>query len=873
MLMAHVISFHTKDPHPVVLLPKFESEEISSLSFRFYVFTAAKSNRVPLFSSKDISIYLGHQNSLSISICNVPTLVCPHVPLNCWNTISLTSSQLHFNAKIQDFIHGLNLRKLSTMTIGSDSLCALVEIPQFNYIIEHTEVQEHTEIVKPAALASMDEISTWRPVFQGNISRVPLRRMGKNNPRELLSCHDCCDNYKFDVEAHHGPPNYRYLHWARSDIFVYFSHKSLSIPPVGWTECAHRNGTMCLGTFITEGEAGIEENKHILQNGEHFAMKLVEIMIYHNFDGYLINIESDVEDATAMADWVRLLTVLAHSAKQNSLIIWYDSLVSTGKVRWQSVLNQENLQFMQACDGFFTDYHWKKGMPAQSAALAGHHQWKVYTGTDVYGRGTYGGGEYSTRVGVENCQETSAALFAPGWTWERAGHRDYPSFLLSEKMLWAECSTPIVDSGGAIFPSRPELNKHTLLQGWSVDICDSSSLDSPELGWARTSEASRYWSANDDLTMTSSFVLSRRSVYVDLKKLNKKGVNYVTGSVEVRGTGPKFDDFYIVALDAIDSTGKRHITSQRGRATEQWKTITLELSVNDIQAVTWEEAGKDEEYWQGFYGSTFRNTYVVIKEAGQSILENFEVRTHLELISTWFNLGQGPRLFRKGEVIQNSIWNSLQDCDIIPDYTVFLNNHLNTEHVYHGTSSMLMKNCRTVLFHTDFVTNETNIKIVYMGVVKLLLDGTELIKEEISGTWKIDYYKHTGHVRVVEVSCTGKSYLAGIHFYNSDPCYQIEIIKKKYSWNRNSLECEEILVDLEIQINEIPHFIRHIDAFHGQEFVSRAYSNYFVVREVISEGVDVVVRLEAEDLKGDIASTVEITIPYAEIISAVPIKA
>lgn len=89
-------------------------------------------------------------------------------------------------------------------------------------------------------------------------------------------------------------------------------------------------------------------------------MKLVEIMIYHNFDGYLINIESDVEDAAAMADWVRLLTVLAHSAKQNSLIIWYDSLVSTGKVRWQSVLNQENLQFMQACDGFFTDYHWKK---------------------------------------------------------------------------------------------------------------------------------------------------------------------------------------------------------------------------------------------------------------------------------------------------------------------------------------------------------------------------------------------------------------------------------------------------------------------------------------------------------------------------------
>ena len=42
----------------------------------------------------------------------------------------------------------------------------------------------------------------------------------------------------------------------------------------------------------------------------------------------------------------------------------------TGEVRWQSRLNECGLPFFRACDGFFTDYHWKENFPALSRDFA-----------------------------------------------------------------------------------------------------------------------------------------------------------------------------------------------------------------------------------------------------------------------------------------------------------------------------------------------------------------------------------------------------------------------------------------------------------------------------------------------------------------------
>lgn len=58
--------------------------------------------------------------------------------------------------------------------------------------------------------------------------------------------------------------SYRFNHWNSTDIFIYFSHHRLTIPPPSYTNIAHQNGVKSLGTFITEGDEGLIDNEILL---------------------------------------------------------------------------------------------------------------------------------------------------------------------------------------------------------------------------------------------------------------------------------------------------------------------------------------------------------------------------------------------------------------------------------------------------------------------------------------------------------------------------------------------------------------------------------------------------------------------------------
>lgn len=174
---------------------------------------------------------------------------------------------------------------------------------------------------------------------------------------------------------------YRFNHWAYIDVFVYFGHYTVTIPPPGFTNIAHQHGVKMLGTLIFEWDAGAREAKLML-NGKQvlhpdvlkkgwkepkdctdgsrfYARKLSELARHYGFDGYLMNFECKIKDTDVLLEWLEVLREELRKLVPHGLVIWYDSVLHDGQLRWQSALNEKNYRFFNVTDGFFTDYHWK----------------------------------------------------------------------------------------------------------------------------------------------------------------------------------------------------------------------------------------------------------------------------------------------------------------------------------------------------------------------------------------------------------------------------------------------------------------------------------------------------------------------------------
>ncbi|PNH06647.1 Cytosolic endo-beta-N-acetylglucosaminidase [Tetrabaena socialis] len=67
------------------------------------------------------------------------------------------------------------------------------------------------------------------------------------SPR-LLVCHDMMGGYLDDrlTQGSSDPGFFRLWQWDQVDLFVYFSHHMVTLPPPSWTAAAHRNGVRVL---------------------------------------------------------------------------------------------------------------------------------------------------------------------------------------------------------------------------------------------------------------------------------------------------------------------------------------------------------------------------------------------------------------------------------------------------------------------------------------------------------------------------------------------------------------------------------------------------------------------------------------------------
>lgn len=186
--------------------------------------------------------------------------------------------------------------------------------------------------------------------------------------------------------------DYRFYHWAGIDYFCYFSHNYITIPPLPWINAAHTNGVHILGTIITEHPSLMSE---VLQS-EAYMHRVVEALVLIakccQFDGWFLNVETEVNvvKIPLLKMFIRQLTRRIHEEIPNGKVFWYDSVISTGQLRWQDELNERNIMFFNECDGIFLNYNWTIYSLERTARIVDHDaaaMAKVFVGIDVFGRG------------------------------------------------------------------------------------------------------------------------------------------------------------------------------------------------------------------------------------------------------------------------------------------------------------------------------------------------------------------------------------------------------------------------------------------------------------------------------------------------------
>jgi hypothetical protein len=79
--------------------------------------------------------------------------------------------------------------------------------------------------------------------------QLPIQQQQQGQP-QLLVCHDMMGGYlpeEVSLSGVAGCGQYRLWHWDCIDVFVYFSHHMVSIPPTGWIHAAHKHGVKVRG--------------------------------------------------------------------------------------------------------------------------------------------------------------------------------------------------------------------------------------------------------------------------------------------------------------------------------------------------------------------------------------------------------------------------------------------------------------------------------------------------------------------------------------------------------------------------------------------------------------------------------------------------
>ena len=111
-------------------------------------------------------------------------------------------------------------------------------------------------LAPPRVLNSVAELHKWQPASATEPPRARATLAPKmalpQRPR-ALHCHDCRGGYNQTADVD-------YLNcfrgWEAIDVFCYFGHNRVSMPPGVWVSACHQRGVPCLGTHLRGRRGG-----------------------------------------------------------------------------------------------------------------------------------------------------------------------------------------------------------------------------------------------------------------------------------------------------------------------------------------------------------------------------------------------------------------------------------------------------------------------------------------------------------------------------------------------------------------------------------------------------------------------------------------